>query len=150
MWQARGKNAKLYIQRIDVPCEWLSIKIYPHVCCCVDIIISLHVVHVRMLIIQRLTICNFHFLLSIDKTKENNQHNKSLNKDKMMLNLYSTISLSNITKAFMVTLHSNIKTYGGTLLELTLKISKFKEKTQKRKRRQNFSQQRIDPRSPRL
>ena len=30
--------------------------------------------------------------------------------------------------AFMVTLHSNIKTYGGTLLELTLKNSKFKEK----------------------
>ena len=87
-----------------------------------------------MLIIQRLTICNFHFLLSIDKTKENNQHNKSLNKDKMMLDLYSTISLSNITKAFMVTLHSNIKTYGRTLLELTLKISKFKEKTKKRKK----------------
>ena len=68
------------------------------------------IVHVRMLIIQQLTICNFHFLLSIDKMKENNQHNKLLNEHKMMLNLYSTISLSNITNAFMVTLHSNIKT----------------------------------------
>ena len=35
MWQARGKIAKQYIQQIDVP--------YPHVCCCVDIIISLNV-----------------------------------------------------------------------------------------------------------
>ena len=67
-------------------------------------------VHVRMLIIQQLTICNFHCLLSIGKMKENNQHNKILNEHKMMLNLYSTISLSNITNAFMVTLHSNIKT----------------------------------------
>ena len=67
-------------------------------------------VHVRMLIIQQLTICNFHFLISIDKIKENHQHNKILNEHKMMLNLYSTISLSNITNAFMVTLHSNIKT----------------------------------------
>ena len=46
----------------------------------------------------------------------------------MMLNLYSTISLSNITITFMVTLHSNIKTYGGTLLELTLKIQNLKKK----------------------
>ena len=67
-------------------------------------------VHVRMLIIQQLTICNFHFLLSIDKMKENYQHNKILNEYKMMLNLYNTISLSNITNAFMLTLHSNIKT----------------------------------------
>ena len=67
-------------------------------------------VHIRMLIIQQLTICNFHFLLSIDQMKENNQHNKLLNEHKMMLNLYSTISLSNITNTFMVTLHSNIKT----------------------------------------
>ena len=66
-------------------------------------------VHVGMLIIQQLTICNFHFLLSIDKMKENNQHNKILNEHKIMLNLYSTIFLSNITNAFMVTLHSNIK-----------------------------------------
>ena len=29
---------------------------------------------------------------------------------KMILNLYSTISLSNITNAFLVILHSNIKT----------------------------------------
>ena len=42
--------------------------------------------------------------------KENNQHDKLLNKQKMMLNLYSTISLSNNTNAFMVTLHSDIKT----------------------------------------
>ena len=43
--KARGKIAKQYIsvQRIDVPCHWLLIKIYPHVCCCVDIIISLNV-----------------------------------------------------------------------------------------------------------
>ena len=67
-------------------------------------------VHVRMLIIQQLTICNFHFLLSIDKMKENNQHNTLLNEHKMMLNLYSTVSLSNITNAVMVSLHSNIKT----------------------------------------
>ena len=53
-------------------------------------------VHVWMLIIQQLTICNLHFLLSVDKTKENNLHNKLLNEHKMMLNLYSTISLSNI------------------------------------------------------
>ena len=66
-------------------------------------------VHVRMLIIQQITICNFHFLLSIDKMKENNQHNKLLNEHKMMLNLYNTI-FSNNTNAFMVTLHSNIKT----------------------------------------
>ena len=66
--------------------------------------------HVRMLIIQQLTICNFHFLLSIDSIKENNQHNKLLNEHKMMLNLYRTISLSNITNVFMVTLESNIKT----------------------------------------
>ena len=65
-------------------------------------------VHVRMLIIQHLTICKFHFLLSVDKIKENNRYNL-LNEHKM-LNLYSTISLSNITNAFMVTLHSNIKT----------------------------------------
>ena len=67
-------------------------------------------VHVRMLIIQQLTIYNFHFLFSIDQMKENNQHNKLLNEHKMTLNLYSTISLSNITNTFMVTLHSNIKT----------------------------------------
>ena len=66
--------------------------------------------HVRMLIIQQLIICNFHFLLSIDKMKENNQHNTLLNEHKMMLNLYSTVSLSNITNAVMVSLHSNIKT----------------------------------------
>ena len=60
--------------------------------------------------IQQLTICNVHFLLSIDQMKENNQHNKELNEHKMMLNLYSTISLSNITNSFTVTLHSNIKT----------------------------------------
>ena len=66
-------------------------------------------VHVRMLIIQQLTICYYHFLLSIDKMKENNQHNKILNEQKMMLNLYSKISLLNITNAFRVTLHSNIK-----------------------------------------
>ena len=65
-------------------------------------------VHVRMLIIQQLTICNFHFLLSIDKMKENNQYNKLLNEHKMLLNLYSTISLSNITNDFMVKLRSNI------------------------------------------
>ena len=64
-----------------------------------------------MLIIQQLTICNFHVLLSIiDKMKENNQNNKLLNEHKMMLNLYNTLSLSNITNAFMVTLHSKIKT----------------------------------------
>ena len=51
-------------------------------------------VHVRMLIIQQLTICTFHFLLSIHKMKENNQHNKLLNEHRMMLNLYSPISLS--------------------------------------------------------
>ena len=67
-------------------------------------------VHVRKLIIQQLTNGNFHFLLSIDQMKENNQHNKLLNKHKMILNLYSTISLSNITNTFMATLHSNIKT----------------------------------------
>ena len=67
-------------------------------------------VHVRMLIVQQITMCNFHFLLSIDKMKEDYQHNKLLNEHKMMLNLYSTISLSNNTNAFMVTLHSNIKT----------------------------------------
>ena len=66
-------------------------------------------VHVRMLIIQ-LTICNFHFLLSIGQMKENNQHNKLLNEHKMMLNLCSTMSLSDITNTFRVTLHSNIKT----------------------------------------
>ena len=66
--------------------------------------------HVRMLIIQQLTICNFHFLLSIDKMKETKQHNTILNEHKMMLNLYSTISLSNIINVFMVTLNSNIKT----------------------------------------
>ena len=68
-------------------------------------------VHVRMLIIQQLTICNFHFLLCIDKMKENHQHNKLLNEHKMMLNLYSTISLSNMANSFMVmvTLHSYIK-----------------------------------------
>ena len=67
-------------------------------------------VHVRMLIIQQLTICKFHFLLRIDQMKENNRHNKLLNEYKMMLNLYSTISVSNITNTFMVTLHSNIRT----------------------------------------
>ena len=67
-------------------------------------------VDVRMLIIQQLTICNFHFLLSIDKMKENYKHYKILNEYKIMLNLYSTISLSNVTNAFMLTLHSNIKT----------------------------------------
>ena len=66
-------------------------------------------VHARMLIIQQLTICNFLFLLSIDKMKENNQHNKIFIEHKMMLNLYSTISLSDITNAFMATLHNNIK-----------------------------------------
>ena len=65
-------------------------------------------VHVWMLIIQQLTICNFHFLLSIDQMKDNNQRNQ-LNEHKMMLNLYSTISLSTITNTFMVILHSNIK-----------------------------------------
>ena len=63
-----------------------------------------------MLIIQQLTICNFHFVLRIDKMKENNQHNNLLNEHNMMLNLYSTISLSTITNAFLVSLHSNIKT----------------------------------------
>ena len=67
-------------------------------------------VHVRMLIIQQLTICNFLFLLGIDPMKENNQHNKLLNAQKMMLNLYSTFSLSIISNTFIVTLHSNIKT----------------------------------------
>ena len=67
-------------------------------------------VHVRMLIIKQLTMCNFHFLLSIDEMKDNNQHNELLNEPKMMLNLYSTISLSNITNAFMFTLPGNIKT----------------------------------------
>ena len=50
--------------------------------------------------------------------KENNQHNNTLNEHKMMQNLYSTIS----TNAFMDTLKSNIKSQGGTLLELTLNI----------------------------
>ena len=67
-------------------------------------------VHVRILIIQQFIICNFHFLLSIDQMEENNQHNTLLNKHKMMLKLYSIISLSNITNTFMVTLHSSIKT----------------------------------------
>ena len=70
-------------------------------------------VHVRMLIIQQLTICNYHFLLSIDKMKENNQHNKILNERKMMLNLYSKIFLLNITNAFRVTLHSRARTGCG-------------------------------------
>ena len=48
----------------------------------------------------------FYSLLSIDKMKENNQYNeifKMTKIHKMMLNLYSTISLSNSTNAFMVT-----------------------------------------------
>ena len=51
---------------------------------------------------------------------------------KMMLNLYSTISLSNITNVFMVTLHSNIKNYDGTILD-SCNVIKFKEKWKKRK-----------------
>ena len=85
-------------------------------------------VHVRKLIIQQLTISNFHFLLSIDKIKENNQHNELLNEHKMMLYLYSTISLSNITNAFMFTLHSNIKTFRSKAIGTNVKISNFKNK----------------------
>ena len=80
-------------------------KIYPHVCCCVDIIISLNVYCTDA---DNTTFNNIYFysLLGIDKMKENNQHNKILKMTKihkMMLNLYSTISLSNSTNAFMVT-----------------------------------------------
>ena len=64
MWQARGKIAKQYIQQIDVPCQWL----YPHVMCCVDIIISLNVY----------CTCTD----ADNKMKENNQHNKILNEHK--------------------------------------------------------------------
>ena len=56
----------------------------------------------------------------------------------MMLNLYSTISLSNITKTFMVTLHNNIKTYGGTLLVLKLKNSKLMKKKKERKKEKEY------------
>ena len=66
-------------------------------------------VNARMPIVQQITICNFRFLLGVDKMKENNQHNKLLKEHNMMLNMYSTISLSNNTNAFMVTLHNNIK-----------------------------------------
>ena len=52
----------------------------------------------------------FYSLLSIDKMKENNQHNEMTKIHNMMLNLYTIISLSNITNAFMITLQSNIKT----------------------------------------
>ena len=44
---------------------------------------------------------------------------------KLMLNLYSTISLLNITNDFMVALHSNIKTEGDTILDSSYVI-KFK------------------------
>ena len=56
--------------------------------------------------------------------KEDNQHNNFFYEHKMMLNLYSTISLSNITNAFMVTLHSNIKTY--RLNDIGTNVKKFK------------------------
>ena len=73
MWQTRGKFAKQYMKRIDVPCQWLLIKIYPHVCCCVDIIISLNV-YCTSPDADNTAMNNVYFysLISIDKTKENN------------------------------------------------------------------------------
>ena len=56
-----------------------------------------------------------------------------------MLNLYSTISLSNITNAFMVTLHSNIKTKSGMLMELALKNSKWKDWKDKKEKETELS-----------
>ena len=54
-------------------------KIYPHICCCVDIIISLNVKCTRT-DADDSTINNIYFYssLSIDKMKENNQHNEIL------------------------------------------------------------------------
>ena len=74
MWQARGKFVKQYMQRIDVPCQWLLIKVYPHVCCGVDIIISLNVYCIRT-DADNTAINNIYFypLLSIDKTKERSE-----------------------------------------------------------------------------
>ena len=57
---------------------------------------------------------------------------------KMMLNLYSIISLSNITNAFMVTLHSNIKTQKGTILD-SYHVIKLKKKKRKNGKRKNSS-----------
>ena len=85
-------------------------------------------VHARMLIVQHLTICNFHaFLLSIDKMKENNQHNKLLNETKMTLNLYSTISLSNITNVLWLHCIIILKLKVERSMKLMSKHSKFKE-----------------------
>ena len=62
-------------------------------------------IYVQKLIIQQLTI--YFLFLTIVKMKENNQHNEILNDQDTQD--YSTISLSNITNAFMVTLQSNNK-----------------------------------------
>ena len=62
-----------------------------------------------------------------------------------MLNLYSTISLSIITNAFMVTLYSNIKTLGGTLLELKKSKLKKKKKKKKKKNREKKKRQTFSP-----
>ena len=62
-------------------------------------------IYVQKLIIQQLTI--YFLFLTRDKMKENNQHNEILNDQDTQD--YSTISLSNITNAFMVTLQSNNK-----------------------------------------
>ena len=57
----------------------LLIQIYPHVCCCVDNTISLNVYCIST-DADNTAINNIYFysLLSIDKTKENNSHNKIL------------------------------------------------------------------------
>ena len=80
MWQSRGNIAKQSILRIDVPCQWLSIKIYPHIRCCVDMIISLNV-YCICTDADNTAINNIYFysLLTIDKMKENNQQNEILN-----------------------------------------------------------------------
>ena len=61
------------MERIDVPCQWLLIKIYPDVCCCVDIIISLNVYCTSTDADNTaINIIYIYSLLSIEKTKENN------------------------------------------------------------------------------
>ena len=59
---------------------YLKKKIYPHVCCCVDIIISLNVYCICM-DADNTAINNIYiyYLLSIERMKENNQHNETLN-----------------------------------------------------------------------
>ena len=54
-------------------------SVYPHVCCCVDIIISLNVYCIST-DAENTAINSIYFysLLSIDETKENNKHNDTL------------------------------------------------------------------------